>query len=55
LQRYGIAQLYADLCDKEHAFEWFNTAYQEHVLALIGLRTDFTGSSYRMLSRFLGG
>jgi TolB-like protein/Tfp pilus assembly protein PilF len=44
---YGIAQLYGDLGDKEHAFEWLNTAYQEHDAGLVGLRTDFTLDSLR--------
>jgi len=25
---YQIAQLYADIDDKEHAFQWLNTAYE---------------------------
>ena len=38
---YGIAALYADLGDKDEAFKWLNTAYQERGLELLGLRTDF--------------
>jgi eukaryotic-like serine/threonine-protein kinase len=49
---YGIAQLYADLGDKEHAFEWLNTAYQEHDSALMGLRTDFALDSLRSDPRY---
>ncbi len=49
---YGIAQLYADLGDKEHAFEWLNTAYQEHDSGLTGLRTDFTLDSLRSDPRY---
>jgi hypothetical protein len=45
LSPYFIAELYADLGDKDHAFEWLNTAYQEHDLSLTGLRTDFTMDS----------
>lgn len=37
---YEVAELYADLGDKDHAFEWLNTAYQEHSAGLIRLRTD---------------
>ena len=48
---YRIAQLYADLGDKDHAFEWLNTAYQEHDL-LISLRTDFTMDSLRTDPRY---
>ncbi len=32
---------YADLEDKDQAFKWLNTAYQERGLELLGLRTDF--------------
>ena len=39
---YQIAQLYAELGDKKDAFEWLNTAYQEHDFLMITLRTDFT-------------
>jgi tetratricopeptide (TPR) repeat protein len=39
---FWIAQLYAELGDKDHAFEWLNTAYQEHNLWIPTLRTDFT-------------
>ncbi|MGA7645193.1 MAG: tetratricopeptide repeat protein, partial [Terriglobales bacterium] len=38
---YAIAQLYADLGDKDHAFEWLNTAFQERDINIISLRTDF--------------
>jgi TolB-like protein/tetratricopeptide (TPR) repeat protein len=40
LAAYQIAQLYADLGDKDHAFEWLNTAYQERIL-VVALRADF--------------
>jgi eukaryotic-like serine/threonine-protein kinase len=49
---YGIASLYADLGDKEHAFEWLNTAYQEHDGGLPGIRTDFTMDSLRSDPRY---
>jgi serine/threonine protein kinase len=49
---YVIAELYADLGDKEHAFEWLNTAYQEHDTWLIQLRTDFLLDSLRSDPRF---
>ncbi len=42
LGAFWIAQLYAELGDKDHAFEWLNTAYQEHNLWIPTLRTDFT-------------
>jgi hypothetical protein len=37
---YQIAQLYGELGDKDHAFEWLNTAYQERGHLLYGLGTD---------------
>ena len=49
---YQIAQLYADLGDKDHAFEWLNTAYQEHDYLLIALRTDYTMDSLRSDPRY---
>jgi len=49
---YRIATLYADLGDKEHAFEWLNVAYQEHNNELISLKIDFTLDSLRSDPRF---
>ena len=49
---YGIAQLYADLGDKEQAFRWLNTAYQERDLLLEGLKTDFLLDPIRSDPRF---
>ncbi len=40
LASYTIATLYADTGDKEHSFQWLNTAYQEHSASLSILRTD---------------
>jgi len=57
---YIIGQLYGDLGEKEHAFEWLNTAYQEHDTALINLPTDFqfdflrTDPRYAELVRKIG-
>ena len=48
---YGIAELYADSGDKDHAFEWLNVAYQEHD-GLIALRTDFMFDSLRSDPRY---
>ena len=48
---YGIAELYADSGDKDHAFEWLNVAYQEHD-GLNALRTDFTLDSLRSDPRY---
>lgn len=41
LVAFWIAQLYAELGDRDHAFEWLNAAYQEHNLWILPLRTDF--------------
>lgn len=49
---YRIAELYADLGDKDHAFEWLHAAYQEHDFWLIGLRTDFQFDSLRSDPRY---
>jgi serine/threonine protein kinase/TolB-like protein/cytochrome c-type biogenesis protein CcmH/NrfG len=49
---YQIAELYSDLADKDHAFERLNTAYQEHDINMIQLRTDFTMDSLRSDSRY---
>jgi len=38
---YDIASLYADLGDKDQAFQWLNTAYQERNPGLLSLKTDF--------------
>jgi eukaryotic-like serine/threonine-protein kinase len=39
---YRIAQLYADLGDKDQAFHWLNIACQERDFFLFGLMTDFS-------------
>jgi len=52
LSPYLIAELHADLGDKDHAFEWLNTAYLEHDLSLIQIRTDFTMDSLRSDPRY---
>jgi eukaryotic-like serine/threonine-protein kinase len=49
---YRIAQLYGDMGDKNHAFEWLNTAYQEYDFLVISLRTDFTMDSLRSDPRY---
>jgi tetratricopeptide (TPR) repeat protein len=49
---YQVAELYTDLGDKDRAFEWLNTAYQEHDAGMIGLRTDFTFDSLRSDPRY---
>jgi hypothetical protein len=50
---YRIADLYADLGDKEQAFRWLRTAYQERdSLLLLGLKTDFLLDPLRSDPRF---
>jgi eukaryotic-like serine/threonine-protein kinase len=49
---YRIAELYADLGDKDHAFRWLNTAYQERDFYLVGLKTDFLLDPVRSDPRF---
>ena len=47
-----IAELYADLGDKDHAFEWLNTSYQERDFSLSGIRGDFFFDSLRSDPRY---
>jgi TolB-like protein len=49
---YDIATLYADLGDKDQAFRWLNTAYQERDDRLINLKTDFLLDPLRSDPRF---
>ena len=49
---YEIAQLYADLGDKDQAFRWLSTAYQERDFFLFGLKTDFSLDPIRSDPRF---
>ena len=49
---YAIATLYADMGNKELAFQWLNTAYQEHDWLLERLKTDFLLDSLRSDPRF---
>jgi hypothetical protein len=52
LAPYQIAALYADTGDKDHAFEWLNTAYQERCILVVGLRTDPALDSLRSDPRY---
>jgi tetratricopeptide (TPR) repeat protein len=47
-----IASSYADLGDKEQAFRWLNTAYQEHDLGLACMKTNHYFDSIRSDPRF---
>ncbi len=49
---YKIAVLYADLGDKDLAFRWLNTAYQEHDWLLVLLKTHFLLDPLRSDPRF---
>jgi TolB-like protein len=49
---YIIARLYADLGDKEQAFQWLDTAYREHDFLLVGLATQFQFDPLRSDPRF---
>ena len=49
---YMIATLYADLGDKDQAFQWLNTAYHERDSWLEGLKTDFLLDPLRSDPRF---
>jgi serine/threonine protein kinase/tetratricopeptide (TPR) repeat protein len=49
---YGIAESYAYLGDKDHAFEWLNTAYKEHDPGMPALPTDFYFDPVRSDPRF---
>ena len=49
---YEIASMYADLGDKEQAFQWLNTAYTERDWLLLRLKTDFLLDPLRSDPRF---
>jgi serine/threonine protein kinase len=51
---FMIATLYADLGDKDQAFRWLRTAYQEHDYWLVYLKTDFLLDPLRSDPRFTG-
>ena len=52
LASYVIAQFYADLGDKDHAFEWLNTAFQERNLWIMGIRSDVSFDPLRSDPRY---
>jgi eukaryotic-like serine/threonine-protein kinase len=49
---YTIAELYASIGDKDHAFEWLNTSYQEHSPWLAIVPADFAFDSVRSDPRY---
>jgi len=52
ISAYNIAALYSDLGDKDQAFRWLNTAYQERNPDMEGLKTDFLLDPLRSDPRF---
>jgi eukaryotic-like serine/threonine-protein kinase len=49
---YWIAANYADLGDKDHAFEWLETAYKEHDGGIVSIPTDFMVDNLRTDPRY---
>lgn len=49
---FMIGRLYADLGEKDEAFEWLDTAYREHDCLLIDLTTSFQFDPLRSDPRF---
>jgi len=47
-----LAAFYTELGDKEEAFRWLNTAYQERDMSLLGLKTNFVFDPLRSDPRF---
>jgi tetratricopeptide (TPR) repeat protein len=47
-----IAEFYANLGDKDQAFRWLNTAYQERNAGLVALKTNFLLDPIRSDPRF---
>jgi len=48
-----IARFYADMGDKEQAFQWLDIAYREHDWLLLGLNTYFQFDAMRSDPRFV--
>jgi len=49
---YSIAEMYADLGEKDQALQWLDTALQEHDPGMQALKTDFALDSLRSDLRF---
>jgi tetratricopeptide (TPR) repeat protein len=49
---YIIAEAFTELGDKDQAFQWLSTAYQEHDEGLMGLKTDYRVDPIRSDPRF---
>jgi serine/threonine protein kinase/TolB-like protein len=52
LAPFMLAELYAEVGDKDRAFEWLNTAYQEHCTYVCLIPTDFAFDSLRSDARY---
>ena len=52
VQPTQIARLYAHAGDKEHALDWLERAYEEHLIAMVHLGVDLDWSSLRGEPRF---
>jgi hypothetical protein len=50
---FYLAKLYAELGEKDRAFESLELAYKKHDVWLIGLRTDFALDSLRSDPRYI--
>jgi len=50
---FYLAKLYAELGEKDRAFESLELAYKKHDVWLIGLRTDFALDSLRSDPRYV--
>ena len=49
---YSIATMYAELGEKDQAFRWLETSFQEHEQDLLGLKTDSSFDPIRSDPRF---
>ena len=49
---YSIAQNYAQLGDKDHAFEWLEIAYKERDSSIVGMPSDFWLDPIRSDARY---
>ena len=49
---YSIATMYAELGEKDQAFRWLETSFQEHEQDLLGLKTDSSFDLVRSDPRF---
>ena len=49
---YSIATMYAELGEKDQAFRWLETSFQEHEQDLLGLKTDSSFDPIRFEPQF---